>query len=831
MQIFLKKLMSALLALTLAFSCCACGTQSPEAVQPGSAQAPVQGTAVAGSTGNNDGGDAETADEESLPALPTEASHFAGQILISEVMTDNRATLRDSDGDFSDWVELSNCGSTSVNLSGWRLSDDPEEAGWQFPAVSIGPGEQILVYTDKKDRTDDELHTDFALSKKESLTLRDSELYPVAFAADLSGKADYSSILTADGSYEVCDRPTPGFANTSEGLSAYQETLAVGGPLYISEVMTGNYTVSYPFGVEGYRDWVELANSSEETIDLSVYYLSDDADELQKYRLQGSLYPGGYLVVLCDDSFGMGGYLCTGFGLDAESEQLYLSDAEGNLVDYLALRHWPYTASFGRQIGQNGLFYFTVPTPCDENRNGGRSISAAPVADLPGGVYENVESLSVTLEGSGKIYYTLDSSLPTADSTLYAGPIELTETTVLRAITVEDGCISGSPMTVSYLINEGLSLPAVSLVSNNPGMFNMMYYGGMKGVEEPGMLSYYGPDGSFTAGCGIKMHGATSLALNKKNVSIRFRSAFGSSSVNFDLFGGGVTEFTNLLLRAGQDQLNCLIRDELGTALAMDFTDKLIVQRFRYCVLFVNGQYQGIFALKEKANEQLYASTMGVSKSSVTLLDANVPANTEWYRDVMGYCETHDMSLTENYARFCEVFDVESLIDWVVVEGFEGNSDLFSGNTRYARSTEGDGKWRMVLYDLDSIFTESGNVFMNLLGPEAQVGKQAGILLSYLTQNEQFRNALLTRAGEALQGPFSDEAVVAKIDELCAMIDAEVSRDVARNGSSHFDWAHSIEYLKNTISSGLWRQLAVENLTSLFSLTEEEQNLYFGAVS
>ena len=47
-----------------------------------------------------------------------------GQIIISEFMADNKKTLADVDGDFSDWIEIYNTGATNVNLSGWALTDD-----------------------------------------------------------------------------------------------------------------------------------------------------------------------------------------------------------------------------------------------------------------------------------------------------------------------------------------------------------------------------------------------------------------------------------------------------------------------------------------------------------------------------------------------------------------------------------------------------------------------------------------------------------------------------------------------------------------------------------
>lgn len=61
-------------------------------------------------------------------------------ILINEVMSCNKSTLVDFEGDSSDWIELVNLGDTPVNLEGYALSDDPSDPGkWIFPSVESSP--------------------------------------------------------------------------------------------------------------------------------------------------------------------------------------------------------------------------------------------------------------------------------------------------------------------------------------------------------------------------------------------------------------------------------------------------------------------------------------------------------------------------------------------------------------------------------------------------------------------------------------------------------------------------------------------------------------------
>ena len=53
-------------------------------------------------------------------------------------------------------------------------------------------------------------------------------------------------------------------------------------------------------------DWIELYNTTDQAIDVGGWYLSDDANDLTRYRIaEGTSIPaGGYLVFYEDEHFG-----------------------------------------------------------------------------------------------------------------------------------------------------------------------------------------------------------------------------------------------------------------------------------------------------------------------------------------------------------------------------------------------------------------------------------------------------------------------------------------------------------------------------------------------
>lgn len=98
-------------------------------------------------------------------ALLTPQCH--SQFLLSEFQASNARTLKDEDGDSTDWIELSNPTTATQNLAGWYLSDDASNLKkWQFPPTNLPPGDFLIIYASEKNRRSSgrPLHTNFKLS-------------------------------------------------------------------------------------------------------------------------------------------------------------------------------------------------------------------------------------------------------------------------------------------------------------------------------------------------------------------------------------------------------------------------------------------------------------------------------------------------------------------------------------------------------------------------------------------------------------------------------------------------------------------------------------------
>ncbi len=115
--------------------------------------------------GDSGVGDSRPTDPETIPGI--EDTQACPRVIISEVVSSNRDSLEDGDGDSSDWIELYNASGGAVELEGWALSDEPGQPDtWGFPALTLGPGAFLLVFASgrSEDAPVGEVHSSFRLS-------------------------------------------------------------------------------------------------------------------------------------------------------------------------------------------------------------------------------------------------------------------------------------------------------------------------------------------------------------------------------------------------------------------------------------------------------------------------------------------------------------------------------------------------------------------------------------------------------------------------------------------------------------------------------------------
>ena len=755
------------------------------------------------------------------------------EIRISEVMTANRSTIRSKNGSFCDWVEIYNPTGEAINLSGLYLSNDiGDRTKWQLPDVLLAAGGRLVIPCSGSNAPTGE--ADFSLPREGCTVLISGSIGNVITQVDVPRMAeDRTWALQSDGTYKETHLASPGYENTENGCLAFRASLTITSPLIISEVMPSN--AKYMVQDDGeYYDWLELYNASEADIRLSDYAISDDPNQLHKFTLPNVvLEPGERYVVICSGNMDLTTkkYTHAPFSLSREEGWVYLSRVdETGCADFVRIYDVPYQHSVGRVEGENGTYYFTTPTPGTSNGTGVAFISATPQLLTPEGVYNNVENVVVTLNGEGTIYYTTDGSYPDEKSKEYTGPITLTKTTALRYAAIESGKLVSDVMTAVYIINENHTLPVVSIVAV-PELLTGgggIYQNYKSDREIRCNFKIFDLDGnSCSIDGGVKMHGHTGLEAPKKSFKVNFRSRYGTEYLTYPVYGEtGPAVYDSLIVRAGQDYPTSIFRDELFTSLARDMGGDVLAQRDKFSILYVNGQYYGIYCIKEAWTELMYANNKGGSADNVEIVQAPVGASHEIY-ELFQFCKKNDMTNPVNYEYVASKVDIDSLIDWMIIEGYSTNGDV-QQNLRYIRSKDTGWKWQFCLYDLDWSFYYH-NAFKHVLSPHQSW--QHLTLTRNIIKNPEFREKFLARCSELMATTLSNENVVARIDYYEDLLEEEVPRDRKKWNGSLDRWRGKVQYLRDFILIGEEGYDQMDNminkLIDYIGLTDAEIDKYF----
>jgi len=137
---------------------------------------------------------------------------------------------------FSDWVELFNTGATTVNLTGWALTDDAlVPAKWRFPTNTLIPAlGYLVVMCDNRDEANapagpaTSLHTNFRLNEETGyLGLFDNaglfaDGLPTGYSAQVS-YCSYGRDPANPGSFVFLSTATPGATNSGATFAGRAE--------------------------------------------------------------------------------------------------------------------------------------------------------------------------------------------------------------------------------------------------------------------------------------------------------------------------------------------------------------------------------------------------------------------------------------------------------------------------------------------------------------------------------------------------------------------------------------------------------------------------------
>jgi hypothetical protein len=128
-----------------------------------------------------------------------------------------------------------------------------------------------------------------------------------------------------------------------------QPTILQNAKIFINEVLASNSKSDInEYGI--FTDWIELYNTTNETISLFGSYLSDDIRNPFKYAFpaQATIEPGKFLIVWADGLANTTKYNHVNFTLSSEGDEVFLINAKGLLMDSVSFGKQTEDVSFGR---------------------------------------------------------------------------------------------------------------------------------------------------------------------------------------------------------------------------------------------------------------------------------------------------------------------------------------------------------------------------------------------------------------------------------------------------------------------------------------------------
>ena len=764
-------------------------------------------------------------------------------LVINEILADNKGNFKNENGEYTGYIEIKNIGKEKINLLNYGLSDSEDENfKWQFPDISIAPGDVLLIYASGTSSKQGVLSTSFKLSNKNGVAILTNNKGQVISKLKYENLSNGIAYIRQGENYLESNSISPGYDNTVDGIKAFQKKyLKLEKDLIITEAMNSNYKHLPQNGGE-YYDWIELYNNSGKTIKLSDYCLTNNTNTMCLYKLPNvELKDDAYYVIMASGETNLSNksYKHTNFKLST-SESIYVTKSS-KIIDSMHLANIPKGYSMGKGSSY-GLYYFSSPTPGKKNGNGTEAVSYTPVPSQASGVFNDVKSVKVALKGNGKIYYTLDGSDPTTSSKVYSSPLTIKKTTVLRIMSKESGKLASPIESYTYIINENHTLPVMSVTIDPDDLQDLHNHAWTEGYIEQAYAELIELDGSgFKIPAGLKLFGGSTRGHAKKSYELKFKKEYGAAELHYKVFEHvDSSVFNSIVLRSGsQDEMGndskkALIRDIVATSLVREHTS-VDVQDYKTVVMYLNGKYWGLYWLREKVDETFVGNHYNVNatkkNTDILRIDSQVKSGSaSKYNKMISFISNNSLSSKSNYEKIKQQIDIENLCDFWIAETWTANNDIV--NTRYFSHPDVDGgKWKFIFYDLDyGFYNVNKNYYQFSTSSYGMtVNGYSTFLLRNLMKNSEFKKTYLERLSYNLKNTWSKDLVTKKIDDVIKEIgEKEILRNLERWDFDEDFWRKNIKWLKEYASKR--NGYMVSQAKSFFGLSDSEVKKYFGGV-
>lgn len=793
------------------------------------------------------------------------STFLSAQVVINEISSAQNKGYADEDGDYPDWIELYNKGTTSVNLEGYKLvRREGSEIEWTFPVIFIPPEEHLTVFASEKNRN-------FVFDHWEVPVF--PELLWRYFEGNSQPPANWNSPSFNDGSWNL-GQGGIGYGDGDDSTIIAPTTSCFLRTSFTltdtSNIAVALLAVDYDDGFVAYLNGVELQRNNVGVKGVpSLYnelaYVEHEAQEYQGnsqewYFIDNAILNSAkrnglntfaiqvhnvsavssdmtirpfLLLGIKDTSVTFFPFpvennnLHTNFNISSSPFRIKLLDNNGVELDEVIMDEVHINNSRGRTTdGAPQWCIFKTPTPDTSNGlvNCFNNYSTDPVFSLQAGFYNNSQTVQITSSESGNIYYTTDGNDPTPSAlNLYTGAISINSNSIIKAkiFPSNPNLLPSRTVTASYFINENIKLPVISITtapenlwSHLNGIYVMGPYADSinypflganfwMGWEKEAHIEYFDRNKKrgFDLDIGLKIHGNYSKSFPQKSFRVLARDDYNEKWINYNLFPEKpyLKKFKNFNIRnAGIDYNTVHFRDAFMLRVVRDL--KLDYMAYEPCVLFLNGEYWGVYGMRERQDDRyIYNNHSEVRKGTIDYLrfsgDVIEGSNTGYF-NLAYFMALNDISIDSNYNKVKDSLDIVNFTDYFVTEMYYGNvdwlSDSTSNNIKFWRVNNPVGKWKYVLWDTDlgtglfgAIANASYDYMGTLLFALAPINPHV-LIFQNILDNVNYKNYFINRYADLINTTFKPDRVTAIANEMADDLEPEMAR--------HFNkWGGPIE--------------------------------------
>ncbi len=630
----------------------------------------------------------------------------------------------------------------------------------------------------------------------------------------------------------VACAPVPGgsaAAPPEEGATALPDDVptwawcAEPAPLRLNELLAAN--------VDGLADedgdssdWIELMPLSGPT-SLAGWRLSEAATggwPLPDAEL------GGPTLVFASEKDRAAAEWHADFRLDDAGGELFLLAPEGCVGDHVTRPRTYANVSQGRDATSEWMF-FLEPTPGGANTTEGRAgFAETPSISPAGGAL--AEGAPITLSGNGTLTWTANGEPPTAEDSVYTAPIALPAGDVvpIRAVAHEEGLWPSRPATATFIgqadrFDAGVRVVAITFA--NADLFDPVtgiyeygpdyersypYFGAnfWELWERPVHVDLFGPAGEILASqdAGIQIAGGYSRAFDQRNFELIARTAYGPEAFQASIFPlESRRRFERLYLRNGGDWCGTQLVDGVVQSLFRSDSGEraasVDAQAYEPALVYLNGEFWGVYELKERLDEDWMAAHRGADPENVDFVKLGWTHDANWtveagdwqaFDALEALVAAEDLADPDAYAAFTAMVDVDNFIGAIVAQGWIGNTDWWGNNLRLWRPREVDGRWRWMVYDFGHGWTDPAYDHL----ATSVNGNWTALPVGEALRNAEFHDRFVNVHADWLNTTLRGAEAAARVRELAAEVRPVMDEQRARwcGGASMPAWESAIEY-------------------------------------